>query len=197
MFIRSRNATGSTLTSGSFLWCLRWAGQQASGIMWNCRLMLIYTLQMSKPVGHSFPFKLRASRGIWWAREQHGRHFREMASTFPCKQAEEQMGMIQKEVNSICPQKFTALAPHQFMSISDCIQGRRTAKHSNILTYSSSCRRRQANCLFTLEVYSWLTMIDSPENLDFARFILLFTSFKTNEWEKQKEFYLSLNISRT
>lgn len=83
-----------------------------------------------------------------------------------------QLGQVNKQTskqtrfrasNSRMPIKFIALAPSLFMSVSDCVQGHWTAKLSSILTYSTSCRQRQANCQFTLEVQSCLTMIDSPE----------------------------------
>lgn len=72
-----------------------------------------------------------------------------------------QLGQVNKQTskqtqfsasNSHMPIKFIALTRSLFMSISDGIQGHWTAKLLSILTYSTSCRQRQANCQFTLEV---------------------------------------------
>lgn len=129
---------------------------------------------------------------------QSGQHFRETSSTCPCKQAEEQMGTLQKRVTPSCPQKFTALAPRLFVIVGGCVQGRPTAKHSNILTYSSGCRRRQAGCLFTLEVLQLLNNDRQPGNVHSATFILTFPPFfKPINGKTRTRFYpllLTLNI---
>lgn len=61
------------------------------------------------------------------------------------------------------PIKFIALAHPIFLWVYDRVQGQWTAKFSSILTYNTSCRQKQANCQITLEVYSFLTTIDSLE----------------------------------